>query len=203
MSPASKPRLAVLVSGSGSNLAAIIAACSDGSLEAEIGVVISNRVDAYALERAKDAGIAVEVAPHEGTDRASYDQDLAYTVASHDVDLVVLAGWDRILTTYFVSHHRTINLHPAKPGTFRGLGAIERAFAAWQEGTIDHGGVMVHYVPDEGVDDGPVISWEPVPFVDGDTLHSYSERVHQVEHRILVASIGTVLAEADMTGGRR
>ncbi len=203
MSLASKPRLAVLVSGRGSNLAAIIAACADGTLEAEVAVVVSNRVDAYALERAKEAGIAVEVARHEGRDRASYDQELAYTVASYDVDLVVLAGWDRILTTYFVSHHRTINLHPAKPGTFRGLGAIERAFAAWREGMIDHGGVMVHYVPDEGVDDGPVIRWEPVPFVDGDTLQSYSERVHQTEHRVLVASIGTVLAEADNTGGRR
>lgn len=200
---ASKPQLAVLVSGNGSNLAAIIDACATGRLEADVAVVVSNRAEAYALERARKAGIPVEVASHVERDRAAFDQELAYTVASYDVDLVVLAGWDRILTTYFVSHHQTINLHPAKPGMFRGLGAIERAFTAWQEGSIDHGGVMVHYVPDEGVDDGPVIAWEPVPFIEGDTLESYSERVHQIEHRILVDSIGTVLAVADQSGGRR
>jgi formyltetrahydrofolate-dependent phosphoribosylglycinamide formyltransferase len=192
-----------LVSGNGSNLAAIIDACATGQLEAEVAVVVSNRAEAYALERARNADLPVEVASHVGRDRATYDHELAYTVASYDVDLVVLAGWDRILTTYFVAHHRTINLHPAKPGTFPGLGAIERAFEAWQEGRIDHGGVMVHYVPDEGVDDGPVIAWEPVPFIEGDTLESYAERVHATEHRLLVESIGTVLAVADQPGGQR
>ena len=169
MSPGSRSleatgrRLAVLVSGRGSNLAAIIDACGDGRLDAEITVVISNRPDAYALERAAAAGIPTEVCPHGGRDRGEYDTELAYTVSSYGADLVVLAGWDRILTTFFVSHHITINLHPAKPGTFRGLGAIEAAFAAWEAGDINQGGVMVHYVPDEGVDDGPVITWEAVP----------------------------------------
>lgn len=195
--------LAVLVSGNGSNLAAILDACGQGSdgagagaerkLAASVRVVVSNRPDAYALERARRAGVATEVAPHAGRDRATYDAELAYTVAAHGVDLVVLAGWDRILTTNFLSHHTTINLHPAKPGTFRGLGGIEAAFAAWERGDIDHGGVMVHYVPDEGVDDGPVICWEPVPFIGGDTLDTYAERVHQVEHRLLVDAIATVL----------
>jgi phosphoribosylglycinamide formyltransferase-1 len=203
----SLPRLAVLVSGNGSNLAAIIDACARGAgaggLDAEVAVVVSNRPEAYALERARAAGLPAEVARHQGRDRAAYDTELAYTVASYDVDLVVLAGWDRILTTHFVGHHTTINLHPAKPGTHRGLGGIEAAFAAWERGDIDHGGVMVHYVPDEGVDDGPVITWEPVPFVDGDTLESYAERVHRVEHRVLVDAIATVLDRAELTGGQR
>lgn len=197
------PRLAVLVSGNGSNLQAIIDACADGSLDAQVAVVVANNPDAYALERAAAAGIATEVRPHAGHDRITYDQELAYTVATYGVDLVVLAGWNRILTTYFVGHHTTINLHPAKPGGFRGLGAIEADFARWEKGELSEGGVMVHYVPDEGVDDGPVIAWEAVPFQPGDTLDDYAQRVHAVEHRILVASIASVLARADTIGGRK
>ncbi|MEL7208794.1 MAG: phosphoribosylglycinamide formyltransferase [Actinomycetota bacterium] len=197
------PRLAVLVSGNGSNLQAIIDACADDSLDAQVAVVVANNPDAYALERAAAAGIATEVRPHAGHDRITYDQELAYTVATYGVDLVVLAGWNRILTTYFVGHHTTINLHPAKPGGFRGLGAIEADFARWEKGELSEGGVMVHYVPDEGVDDGPVIAWEAVPFQPGDTLDDYAQRVHAVEHRILVASIASVLARADTIGGRK
>lgn len=196
-------RLAVLVSGNGSNLQAVVDACQAGDLAAEVVVVVSNHPDAYALERATQAGIATVVAPHQGRDRAEFDQELAYTVASYDVDLVVLAGWNRVLTSYFVSHHTTINLHPAKPGAFRGLGAIEAAYEAWQRGDIAEGGVMVHYVPDEGVDDGPVIASVSVPFVDDDSLETYEQRVHEAEHRLLVASIATVLARAETIGGQR
>jgi formyltetrahydrofolate-dependent phosphoribosylglycinamide formyltransferase len=195
-------RLVVLVSGTGSNLQAIIDACAQGRLAAEVVGVVSNRADAYALQRAEAAGIPTMVAPHQGRDRIEYDTELAYTVATLNPDLVVLAGWDRLLTSCFVSHHTTINLHPAKPGTFPGLGAIEAAFAAWQRGEITEGGVMVHYVPDEGVDNGPVISWEPVPFEPGDSLVTYAERVHRTEHQLLVASIDTVLAAAEMSGRR-
>lgn len=197
------PRLAVLVSGNGSNLQAILDACADGRLLAQVAVVVANDPEAYALERAAAAGVPTEVRPHEGRDRATYDQELAYTVATYGADLVVLAGWNRILTTYFVGHHTTINLHPAKPGGFRGLGAIEADFARWEKGELSEGGVMVHYVPDEGVDDGPVIAWEAVPFHPGDTLDDYAKRVHTVEHRILVESIASVLARADTIGGRK
>ncbi|MEM7337784.1 MAG: phosphoribosylglycinamide formyltransferase [Actinomycetota bacterium] len=196
-----RPRLAVLVSGGGTNLQAIIDAIADGRLDAEIAVVVSNTPDAFALQRAAAAGIDTLVRPHQGIDRETYDTELAYAVATFGVDLVVLAGWLRILTTYFVAHHRTINLHPAKPGAFPGLHAIERAFAAWQAGEIDHGGVMVHFVPDEGVDDGPVIAWEPVPFEPEDTLDTYEARVHAVEHRVLVSAIASVVATSPRTGG--
>ncbi|MEM9890850.1 MAG: phosphoribosylglycinamide formyltransferase [Actinomycetota bacterium] len=201
--PADVPRLAVLVSGNGSNLQAILDACAEGRLAAHVAVVIANNPDAYALTRAAEAGVPTEVRPHQGVDRAEYDKELAYTAATYGADLVVLAGWNRILTTFFVGHHATINLHPAKPGGFRGLGAIEADFAAWQRGDLTEGGVMVHYVPDEGVDDGPVIAWEGVPFHDGDTLDDYALRVHGVEHRLLVDAIATVLARADTLGGHR
>lgn len=201
MSGSGLARLAVLVSGNGSNLQAVIDACRRGKLAAEVAVVVSNDPDAYALERASNAGIPVEIAPHRGRDRAELDQELAYTVASYDVDLVILAGWNRILTTSFVSHHTTINLHPAKPGMFRGRGAIEAAYQAWERGEITEGGVMVHYVPDEGVDNGPVIGSASVAFVDGDSQATYEERVHRAEHRLLVESIGTVLARAEIIGG--
>lgn len=194
MKPQPDARLAVLVSGNGSNLQAIIDACNQDRLAAEVVLVVSNDPNAYALTRATEAGIDTIVRPHQGVDRGEYDTELAYTVATFAPDLVVLAGWNRLLTTNFVAHHTTINLHPAKPGTFAGLGAIAKAYAAWQEGRIDHGGVMVHYVPDEGIDNGPTIDWRPVPFESGDTLADYEARVHAVEHTLLVDSIGSVLA---------
>jgi formyltetrahydrofolate-dependent phosphoribosylglycinamide formyltransferase len=195
-----------MVSGSGTNLQAILDATGQSkavahdkteqlSLDAEVVLVISNSADAYALQRAEDAGVSTSVMPHRGRDRAEYDRELAYEASIAGADLVVLAGWNRLLTDDFLAHHRVINLHPAKPGAFPGLGAIEAAFAAWERGEIESGGVMVHYVPDEGVDDGPVITWEEIRFSTGETLAKYEARVHQVEHRLLVESIGKVLAE--------
>ncbi len=188
-------RLVVMVSGSGTNLQAILDACASGALDAEVVLVISNTPDAYALERAAAAGVPTSIIPHLGRDRDEYDTELAYEARIVGADLVVLAGWNRVLTDSFLSRHTVINLHPAKPGAFPGLGAIEKAFDAWQRGAVTSGGVMVHYVPDEGIDDGPVIASEEIPFRDGDTLESFEIRVHETEHRLLVESIGTVLAE--------
>lgn len=200
-----KPRLVVLVSGSGTNLQAVLDACGQSPearaagqpprLAAEVVLVISNSADAYALERARAAGVATSVLPHQGRDRDEYDTELAYEARIVGADLVVLAGWNRLLTHSFLAHHRVINLHPAKPGAFPGLHAIERAFEAWQEGRITSGGVMVHWVPDEGVDSGPVIAWREVPFEPDDTLERFEIRVHRVEHELLVDSIAAALAE--------
>ncbi len=189
-------RLAVLVSGNGSNLQAVLDACADGRLSAEVRVVISNRPHAYALTRAAEAGVETLVMEQGGRTRRDYDADLARVVATVGVDLVVLAGWDRLLSEAFVNHHTVINLHPAKPGVFPGLGAIEKAFAGWRAGTVASGGVMVHFVPDEGVDDGPVIVAEEVPFEPDDTLETFTERVHATEHRVLVDAIDKVIALA-------
>lgn len=198
-------RLVVMVSGSGTNLQAILDATGQSNafevedspprLDATVTLVISNRGDAYALHRAADAGVATSILPHQGRDRAEYDRELAYEATMAGADLVVLAGWNRLLTDDFLAHHTVINLHPAKPGAFPGLGAIEAAFDAWERGEVSSGGVMVHYVPDEGVDDGPVIAWEEIPFLTGESLDEFEARVHQVEHRLLVESIGKVLAE--------
>ncbi|MEM7275308.1 MAG: phosphoribosylglycinamide formyltransferase [Actinomycetota bacterium] len=202
--PSTEPaRLVVMVSGSGTNLQAILDACGQSptgaagpaglTLDASVVLVISNDPDAYALQRAAAAGVPTTVLPHPGRDRTEYDRELAYEATLAGADLVVLAGWNRLLTGTFLAHHPVINLHPAKPGAFPGLGAIESAFQAWERGEVTSGGVMVHHVPDEGVDDGPVIAWEEIPFRDGDTLERFEARVHQVEHRLLVESIGTVL----------
>ncbi len=208
-----------MVSGSGTNLQAILDACGQlpsppsetpgpgdrrrldagpgdrRRLDAEVVLVIANDPEAYALTRAQAAGVPTTVMPHQGRDRAEYDTELAYEARIVGADLVVLAGWNRLLTHNFLVHHRVVNLHPAKPGAFPGLGAIERCYHAWTEGRVTSGGVMVHFVPDEGVDDGPVIAWEEVPLLEGDTLEAFEARVHAVEHRLLVTSIGTVLAE--------
>lgn len=196
-----RARLVVMVSGSGTNLQAILDACGqspgsdDRRLDAHVVLVISNDPDAYGLTRAREAGVPTSVLPHAGRQRAEYDTELAYEARIVGADLVVLAGWTRILTQNFLDHHRVVNLHPAQPGAFPGMGAIERAYQAWMEGRITASGVMVHFVPDEGVDTGPVIAWEEVPLFEGDTLAQFESRVHALEHRLLVDSIAEVLKE--------
>ena len=194
-----RPRLAVLVSGNGSNLQAVLDARADGRLDVDVVVVVSNNPEAFALTRADRAGVDTVVSVQGRRSRPDYDAELAELLTERQVDLVVLAGWDRLLGRQFVGRLPVINLHPAKPGAFPGLGAIERAYDGWRNGTVTSGGVMVHFVPDEGVDDGPVIVTEDVPFEPDDTLESFAVRVHEVEHRLLVQAISTVVG--DTVGG--
>lgn len=188
------PRLVVLVSGSGTNLQALLDASQRGDIPADIVGVVSNRTDAYGLERARRAGVDTHViTPESGEERSSYDARLAELVVGFDPDLVVLAGWMRILTMPFLTRfpERVLNLHPALPGELPGINAIERAFAEHRAGTRQHTGVMVHLVPDEGVDDGPVLASATVPINPDDTLESLAERIHQTEHRLLVHTVNT------------
>lgn len=192
----SKSRLVVLISGNGSNLQAILDACKLGELNAEVVSVISNKADAYGLVRAKNAGIeAIHFAKQGDEARNEYDARLAELVLTKQPDYVVLAGWMRILTSSFLSYfpNRVVNLHPALPDTFPGTHAIERAFEAYQRGEIEHTGIMVHLVPDEGVDNGPVLATEIVPIEKDDTLETLEARVHQTEHRLLVNTIKELL----------
>lgn len=183
-------RLVVLVSGQGTNLGALLDACAGGVLDATIVAVVSNRADAYGLVRAEHAGVpTVVVTAEAGEARPDYDRRLVDAVAPFAPDLVVLAGWMRILTPTFVGRFPVLNLHPALPGQFPGTNAIERAFAAWEAGEITESGVMVHWVPDAGVDDGPVIVQTVVPFVSGDTLETFATRIHAVEHRAIVEAV--------------
>ena len=185
-------KLVVLVSGNGSNLQAILDACSSGELCAQVVAVVSNHADAYGLERARRASVpAVVKSKAKMQDRRAYDAELAELVAAYQPDWIVLAGWMRVLTMAFLERfpNRVVNLHPALPGTFPGTHAIQRAFEAYQRGEINHTGVMVHLVPDEGVDCGPVLASEVVPILPGDTLAMLEARIHVVEHRLLVQTL--------------
>lgn len=188
-------RLVVLASGNGTNLQAIIDACADGRLPATVVALVSDRADAYALTRASSAGIpAVHVGRHPGEPRAEYDARLADVVAGFAPDLVVLAGWMRILTMSFLGWFpdRVINLHPALPGQLPGVRAIERAYEEFRAGLRTETGVMVHLVPDEGVDAGPVLASVTVPIHPDDTLESLTERMHRAEHELLVSTLATL-----------
>ena len=190
-------RLVVLISGNGSNLQAILNACNSGELNAQVISVISNKADAYGLTRAQNAGVeAIHFARQLNESRQEYDKRLADYVTTRLPDYVILAGWMRILTSSFLSHfpNRVVNLHPALPDTFPGTHAIERAFEAYQRGEIQHTGIMVHLVPDEGVDNGPVLAIEAVPIHKDDTLESLETRVHQTEHKLLVNTIKELVA---------
>jgi len=181
-------------------LKAIIDEAEAGRLPGvNLAVVVSNRTNAYGLQRAEQHDIPTEqhlLKPYRevGRSREEYDADLAALLQRHQVDWVVLAGWMHILSMAFLKHYpnSVINLHPALPGQFPGTHAIERAFESFQRGEIEHTGVMVHLVPDEGVDSGPVILRETVPIYLDDTLETLEERVHAVEHRLLPAAIRRV-----------
>jgi phosphoribosylglycinamide formyltransferase-1 len=194
MSPATN--LVVLISGFGSNLQAVLDAVRDGIIPARVSGVVSNKTGAYGLERARLAGIptAVHVFKKD-RERANYDGQLADIVASFQPDWVILAGWMRILSSAFLNRFsgRVVNLHPALPGMFPGTHAIERAYAAYRAGQIEHTGVMVHLVPDEGVDSGPVLNQKVVPIFPVDTLETLEERIHQIEHALLVETLKTLI----------
>jgi phosphoribosylglycinamide formyltransferase-1 len=196
-------RLVVLVSGSGTNLQAILDACRDGRLEATTELVVSNRRDAFGLQRAAAAGVATAYHPlrpyrDDGRGREAYDADLAGLVARARPDWVVLAGWMHVLSPAFLDRFpgRVVNLHPALPGAFPGASAIADALAAHGRGEVDHTGVMVHLVPDAGVDDGPVLAARRVAIEAGDTPETLGQRIHAVEHELLVE----VLADLVRTG---
>jgi len=187
-----KARLVVLISGSGTNLQAILDACRRGELSAEVAAVISDQPQAYGLVWAKEAGVPAIVKPkRKEQTRAQYDDELAQLCRSYQPDLIILAGWMRLLTRAFLDHFpmQVINLHPALPGAFPGTHAIQRAYEAYRRGEITHTGVMVHLVPDEGVDNGPLLAQEVVPIEPDDTPEALETRVHSVEHRLLPAAI--------------
>jgi phosphoribosylglycinamide formyltransferase-1 len=182
MSRAEKLRLVVLISGSGSNLQAIIDACAGGAIDAEVAAVISNRADAYGLQRALQAGIPIEVLQHTAyPDRESFDRALAQRVDTYAPGLVVLAGFMRILTPEFVRHYagRMLNIHPSLLPSFQGLHTHRRALEA---GHRIHG-ASVHFVTEE-LDGGPVVLQAEVPVLPEDDESTLAQRVLEQEHRI-------------------
>ena len=196
-------RLVILASGNGSNAQAIIDACATGVLPAEVMAVVSDHGGAKALVRADTAGLpAVHVGRRTGESHADYDARLADIVTGFDPDWVVLAGWMRVLTLNFLGWFpgMVVNLHPALPGELPGLHAIERAHAEAEAGTRTRTGVMVHLVPDEGVDVGPVLATAEVPIYPADTLDELEQRVHAVEHFLLVETLRNLCNSTLTTG---
>ena len=175
-------RLVVLISGSGSNLQAIIDACARGEIKAEIAAVISNKADAYGLERAKNAGIQTRVLSHKDFDsREAYDAELMDIIDNFEPNLVVLAGFMRILTPSLVQKFKgkMLNIHPSLLPKYQGLNTHQRAIDAKD----DVHGVSVHFVTEE-LDGGPVVLQAKVPVLESDTAETLAQRVHQQEHII-------------------
>lgn len=193
------PSIVVLVSGNGSNLQALIDACERGDLHARIAAVVSNRPRAYGLTRAREKRIPTAVLSlRDFDDRAAYDDALADLVGSWRPDLVVLAGFMLILGPRFLDRfpRRVVNLHPALPGVFPGVKAIERAHAAGERGELDETGVMVHFVVPE-VDAGPVILTRRVPLRPGEPLEALAARMHAAEHEVIVEATAIALKSSD------
>lgn len=182
--------LVVLISGNGSNLQAIIDNCERGLIAASVVCVISNQPDAYGIERARRAGIPSHVLRHtDFATRAEFDSALSEVVDGCGADLIVLAGFMRILGPEFVARHRyrIINLHPSLLPRYKGLDTHARVLAA---GDATHG-ASVHFVTAE-LDGGPIVAQARVAVESGDTAESLERKVHRLEHEMLPRVIGWI-----------
>ena len=184
-------KLGVLVSGRGSNLQAIIDSIRSGALQAEIAVVVSNKKDAVGLERAQSQGIKSvyhDPSPFKGSpnSRESYDQALVEILRTHGVELVILAGYMKIVTRVLLDAYqwKVMNIHPSLLPSFPGLSAQQQAL----DWGVKISGCTVHFVT-EGVDEGPIIIQAAVPVMEGDTSETLSARILKEEHRIFSEAI--------------
>lgn len=180
-------RLAVLVSGNGSNLQALIDTAEAGDLHCDICVVLSNRAEAFALQRAERAGIPAQVVSHRDyATREEFDRAILEVLAPYAPDLLALAGFMRILGPEFVHHYagRILNVHPSLLPAFPGLDTHARVL---QAGVAEHG-ASIHFVTEE-LDAGPVVVQGKIAVNEGDTDDGLAERVHTIEHRIYPAAV--------------
>jgi phosphoribosylglycinamide formyltransferase-1 len=193
-------RLGILISGRGSNFEAIADQVKAGAIEAEIGVVISNRGDAPGIETARRRGLNAVCLPSKGLDREIYDRMVLDELEKHSVDLVCLAGFMRLLSATFIRRYpeRILNIHPSLLPAFPGLDAQHQA--------LQHGvkitGCTVHFV-DEELDAGPIILQAAVPVLDDDSVETLSARILKEEHRIYSEAIRIVLSAKYRVEGRR
>ncbi len=186
-------KIVVLLSGEGSNLQAIINQIDLGNIEAEIVAVISNRADANGLNRAEKAGIPNIVLEHiHFSDREAFDQSLAQIIDSYEPDLIVLAGFMRILSDGFVEkfQNKIINIHPSLLPKYKGLHTHKRAI---ENGDEEHGATVHFVVPT--LDSGEAILQGVVPVKKGDTEESLAQRVHEIEHIIYPQAIQKVIGQ--------
>jgi phosphoribosylglycinamide formyltransferase-1 len=187
-------RLGVLVSGTGSNLQAILDAIAAGTLNARVCLVISNRANVQALDRARAAGVPALTIPHRDfATREAFDQALVLALREAGVSWVVLAGFMRVVTPVFLAAFpgRIINIHPALLPAFPGVDAVKQA--------LDYGvkisGCSVHFV-DSGVDSGRIIAQRAVPVQPGDDLPKLAARIHAAEHELFVSVLRDIAAGA-------
>lgn len=181
-------RLGILLSGSGTNMENIALVIERGDIRARVVLVISDREDAYGLVRARRHGLSeVFVDPDSFPDRAAYDGELIRILRENDVQLVVLAGYMRLVGPEFVRAFESsiMNIHPALLPSFPGTSGVADALAYGVKVT----GVTVHFV-DEGLDTGPIILQEAVPVLPGDTEETLHQRIHEVEYRLFPEAIG-------------
>ena len=193
--------IAVFASGNGTNLQAIIDNISRGTLQANLALVVSDQRKAFALKRAKRAGIKTLYAdPKKFATKQDYEKYIIARLKKEKVELVVLAGFMRILSSFFVKKYknRILNIHPALLPAFKGGQAIKDAFRYGVKVT----GVTVHLV-DEKVDHGPIVSQEPVSIDEAETLKELQERIHRVEHKIYPEAIAKVLSGHPLVKGRK
>ncbi len=187
MNETPRPRLAILISGQGSNMLAIAAACSSGRIPAQVAAVIADTPDAGGIERARAQGLPTFVVDRrqfvrEGrTDREAFESALSAAIAASRADYVILAGFMRVLSAGFVARHagRMLNIHPSLLPRHKGLDTHARALAA---GDAEHG-ASVHFVTSE-LDGGPLIAQAVVPVLAGDDVAGLSGRVHAAEHKL-------------------
>lgn len=194
-------KIAVLVSGRGSNLQAIIDSIESKKVNAVIALVISDVRDAFALKRAEKHGVkTLFINPEDFQSRAEFDENIIEILNKEKVDLVCLAGFMRILSKKFVKHfkNRVMNIHPSLLPAFPGLNVQKKALDAG----VKFSGCTVHFL-DEGVDTGPVISQAAVPVLDNDTVESLSGRILTEEHRIYPLAIKAFIEKRLCCEGRK
>jgi phosphoribosylglycinamide formyltransferase-1 len=194
-------RIAVLLSGRGSNFEALAENVSAGKIPgAEIAIVISNKPDAQGLERAKSRGIPTRMIPSKGLEREAYDRLVVATLQERQVELICLAGYMRLLSAYFVAAfpQRIINIHPSLLPSFPGLESQKQAL----EYGVKFAGCTVHFV-DENLDAGPIILQSAVPVLDSDNEQTLSERILREEHRIYSEAVKIILQGKYKIEGRR
>jgi phosphoribosylglycinamide formyltransferase-1 len=197
-----KKRVAVLISGRGSNMVALIEAARGKDYPAEIALVLSNRPDAAGLTRARDAGIATAVIDHcrFGDDREAFERALDDGLRKYRIELICLAGFMRLLTSWFIRRWRgrILNIHPALLPQFKGLHTHRRALDA---GVKQHG-ATVHFVVEE-TDAGPIVLQQSVPVLESDTEETLAARVLEIEHRIYPEALRLVAeGRAKFAGAR-
>ena len=193
-------RIGVLVSGRGSNLQALLDAARREDLGGEVAVVVSNVEGAFGLERARQAGIPAVFRDHRGQKRESYDAEIVEILRAHQVDLVCLAGFMRLLSPVFVRAFpgRIVNIHPALLPAFPGLDAQRQA---WEHGA-KVSGATVHLV-DEGLDSGPIVAQEAVSVLSSDTAQTLADRILEAEHRLYPRAVRILLEGRYRIQGRR